>query len=134
MTPDSDGYIVIENTGDNLLSITKLRTTGSGSNGVVEISDQEATDAATRFMTAEYVPYTSETVDVEGEDQNQTETPDVETPETEESGDVTIDNPEDYESPENGGADQEQTTTSPSIGHNWISNLFNSIKNLFSRW
>lgn len=134
VTPDANGCIVVENTGDNLLSVTKLRTTGSEENGVLAISNEEAATAVVNFMAADYASYVSEPEqEDEMEEQIPSETPEIETPEMEEQGDVTIENPEDYENP-NAEEEREQIESKPSIGENWISNLFSSIKNLFARW
>lgn len=132
VTPNANGCIVVENTGDNLLSVTKLRTTGSGENGVLSISNEEAVTAAVNFMAADYAPYVSEPV--QGEEVTDQDPAEEQTPsDTEDTGDVTIDNPEDYDNPDAGQENQEQTNTKPAIEKSWIANLFNGIKNLF-RW
>ena len=138
VTPDANGCIVVENTGDNLLSVTKLRTTGSEENGVLAISNEEAATAVVNFMAADYASYVSEPEQEEepaqGEGPAQDEPSEEQIPsDTENTGDVTIDNPEDYDNPDAGQENQEQTNTKPSIGNSWITNLFDSIKNLF-RW
>lgn len=138
VTPDANGCIVVENTGDNLLSVTKLRTTGSEENGVLAISNEEAATAVVNFMAADYASYVSEPEQEEepaqGEGPEQDEPSEEQIPsDTENTGDVTIDNPEDYDNPDAGQENQEQTNTKPSIGNSWITNLFDSIKNLF-RW
>lgn len=50
VTPDSDGYITIQNTGTGLLSVTKLRIAGPSENPqVMTISEDEAVFAVRRF-------------------------------------------------------------------------------------
>lgn len=134
ITPTSDGQIVVTNTStsDNLLSITKLRTTGTGTSGVSENSLDltEAVNAVTAFKAAEYVAYESEGVaeDIWTEPE-ENETEDTEETVTVDPGDITIDNSDNYDDGEN----QEPEQTTSQVSSSWIANLFNSIKNLFSR-
>lgn len=138
VTPNSDGTIVVKNTGESLLSITKLRTTGSGTAGLAVLSEDEALNAVAGFKAAGYVDYDSQGIG-EGEFTESSEDTVVENPETPEEqvpvdtvdpDEVVIDNPDDFEN----ATEEAPSETEPSVSINWISNLFNSIKNLFSRW
>lgn len=125
VTPNTDGTIVVTNTGDKLLSITKLRTTGSGTDGLAVISEEEALNAVAAFKTASYVEYTEETI-------TEDETTGGETAGegTVDEDDIVIENPDD-----SGSQNEDNQTTGENTGsQSWISNLFNGIKNLFSRW
>lgn len=125
VTPNSDGTIVVTNTGSNLLSITKLRTTGSGTDGLAVIGQDEALNAITAFKTASYVEYTEDTL-------TEDETTGEETvgEGTVDEDDIVIENPND-----SGSQNEDNQTTEENSGfQSWISNLFNGIKNLFSRW
>ena len=125
VTPNTDGTIVVTNTGDKLLSITKLRTTGSGTDGLAVISEEEALNAVAAFKTASYVEYTEETI-------TEDETTGEETvgEGTVDEDDIVIENPDD-----SGSQNEDNQTTEENTGsQSWISNLFNGIKNLFSRW
>lgn len=138
VTPNSDGTIVVKNTGESLLSITKLRTTGSGTAGLAVLSEDEALNAVAGFKAAGYVDYDSQGIG-EGEFTESSEDTVVENPETPEEqvpvdtvdpDEVVIDNPDDFEN----ATEEAPSETEPPVSTNWISNLFNSIKNLFSRW
>lgn len=125
VTPNSEGTIVVTNTGSNLLSITKLRTTGSGTDGLAVIGQDEALNAITAFKTASYVEYTEDTL-------TEDETTGEETvgEGTVDEDDIVIENPDD-----SGSQNEDNQTTEENSGfQSWISNLFNGIKNLFSRW
>ena len=125
VTPNNDGTIVVTNTGNNLLSITKLRTTGSGTDGLAVIGQDEALNAITAFKTASYVEYTEDTL-------TEDETTGGETAGegTVDEDDIVIENPDD-----SGSQNEDNQTTGENSGfQSWISNLFNGIKNLFSRW
>lgn len=125
VTPNNDGTIVVTNTGNNLLSITKLRTTGSGTDGLAVIGQDEALNAITAFKTASYVEYAEDTL-------TEDETTGGETAGegTVDEDDIVIENPDD-----SGSQNEDNQTTEENSGfQSWISNLFNGIKNLFSRW
>lgn len=125
VTPNTDGTIVVTNTGDKLLSITKLRTTGSGTDGLAVIGQDEALNAITAFKTASYVEYAEDTL-------TEDETTGGETAGegTVDEDDIVIENPDD-----SGSQNEDNQTTGENSGfQSWISNLFNGIKNLFSRW
>lgn len=126
VTPDSNGYVTIKNNGSNLLAVTKLRTAGSGV--VTEGLDTEAAvQAYNAFSLLNVVSYDSSSVTEDELTGNEQE--DSSETVTEEPGDVEIENPEDYDDEEN----QEPEVSVPTAG-SWINQLFNSIKNLFSRW
>ena len=81
ITPNDDGLVVIKNTGDSLLSITKLRTTGNS--GVGEMDLASLMSYVAEMDTLPEVPYVDEdsdgsedggNVDIENPDQGQ-ETP-----------------------------------------------------------
>lgn len=125
VTPNNDGTIVVTNTGNSLLSITKLRTTGSGTDGLAVIGQDEALNAITAFKTASYVEYAEDTL-------TEDETTGGETAGegTVDEDDIVIENPDD-----SGSQNEDNQTTGENSGfQSWISNLFNGIKNLFSRW
>lgn len=125
VTPDSNGYVTIKNNGDNLLAVTKLRTAGSGV--VTENLDaEEAVQAYNTFSLLDVVSYDASSVTEDELTGNVSE--DSSETVTEEPGDVEIDNPEDYDNEET----QEPEESAPTSG-SWLDNLFNSIKNLFSR-
>lgn len=126
VTPDSNGYVTIKNNGSNLLAVTKLRTAGSGV--VTENLDAEAAvQAYNTFSLLNVVSYDSSSVTEDELTGNEQE--DSSETVTEEPGDVEIENPEDYDDEET----QEPEVSVPTAG-NWINQLFNGIKNLFSRW
>ena len=128
VTPAGDGTIVVKNISDNLLSITKIREAGAGEAGIVEnsLTPEMAVNAVNTFKMASYVPYENETVTDNGENDEDV----TDNAGSVEEGDVEIDNSDGYD-------DADETTQpaeKPNPVKNWISNLFNGIKNLFSRW
>ena len=128
VTPADDGTIVVKNTSDNLLSITKIREAGAGEAGIVEnsLTPEMAVNAVNTFKAASYVPYENEAVTDNGENDEDV----TDNAGSVEEGDVEIDNSDGYD-------DADETTQpaeKPNPVKNWISNLFNGIKNLFSRW
>lgn len=130
VTPN-DGKIVIKNTGDNLLSITKIRTTGTGESGISMMSIDDPVSAVMLFNAAPQVAYQS--VGATDEELTEAETPVVTEPEdnesdetvTEEPGEVIIENPD---------VSDEEPAETPSVpSNNWISDLFSRIRNIFGR-
>lgn len=115
VTPNSDGTLVVRNTGDNLLSITKLRTAGSGENGIGTISNEEAENAVTAFKAAAVVPYNAEPATEE-------ELAWQEQPAVPEAGEIIIENPE---------TSEEQTEENNSSSQSWLDDLFNGLISLF---
>ena len=90
IVPSEDGIVCIENTGDTLLAITKLRTTGE--KGVEELSDSVAIlSYANVFDNLEVVEYLPEDDNKDSSDDVSDNTP---------SGDIVIENPEEPENPD----------------------------------
>ena len=127
---DSAGnkFIVVKNTGDNLLSITKLRIAGSGESSIMSLSDEVSINAITTFKAARMVKYSATAAT--DEELTEQETPETSEPtepevtEPEEPGDVVIDNPEPEEKP----------TDKPVINTpSWINKIFNAIRGWFGR-
>lgn len=120
VTPNSEGKIVVTNSGEKILSITKLRTAGSGISGASLLSDNEALTAFTEFKAANSVSYQSkpETDEALAEQETPVVT-ETEKNETIETGNVVIKDSE------------ESKKTTVSFGNNSIKSLFNSIKSFF---
>lgn len=110
VTPTSSGKVIIRNTGNNLLSITKLRITNASSTTKV---------SASRSLLSYAQQFDSLKVVQNADDQN---TDDKD--ETLDKGDVDIDNPSD-----NDNKDDSNQGTNNSI---W-NNILNYIKNWFSK-
>lgn len=112
--PDDDGYVIIKNTGANLLSVTKLKISGDS---VTSTTDPVAVTAlmayADEFDSLPVVAYTLR--DTESEDSSETEEP--------EEGDVVIENPEET-TPE---------TPSKPVSDNWLSALLQAIHKIIRR-
>lgn len=119
--PDTNGNIVITNTGANLLAITKICTTSGGAVGA-SVTGEEAVAAVTAFSARSVVPYSAEPVETpeEPEPEAPAEPEEPETPD--EPGDVVIDNPEQPEDP-----------PAPSVGNSgsWLEKLFGVIRGWF---
>lgn len=125
VTPNN-GTITIRNTGDNLLSITKLRTTGSGTSGISMLSADQAVSAVTMFKTAPQVSYQS--LGVTDEELTEAETPAISESDetiTEEPGEVIIEN--------SNASDEEISETSTASSDRWVKDLFSKIRNIFGR-
>ncbi|MDO4491093.1 MAG: VWA domain-containing protein [Lachnospiraceae bacterium] len=111
---DGISYIAVENTGSNLLSITKLSISGfnaaQASDGIMTaaLPVENYLSAAQSFSLLPSVSY------VPGEDTE------IDTPETEGPGDVIIDN-----------GNQEETPETPAKPQTWIEKVFNTIKGWF---
>lgn len=108
ITPNEDGLVVISNTGENLLSITKLRVTGEAAVG--ETSLASLMSYMSIMDTLPEVPYVDAPVE---------ETPD----DSESSGNVDIENP-----------DQDQSQETPNQGNSFLDvlkDIFESIWNWF---
>ncbi len=133
ITPTSEGYIMVENTGSNLLSITKLRATSTEAvetNGVNEalkgispLSAEEVEEImvyAASFDSLATVAYTGTGVDEDSA---------VDTGDTYEDldgDDVVIDNPtEDTE-------EEPEETEAPNSLQSLFSSLFSTIRSWFS--
>lgn len=118
VTPAVDGTIVVKNTSDNLLSITKIREAGAGETGIVEnsLTPEMAVSAVNTFNTAAYIPYQTETVTDDTGSAGE--------------GDVEINNPDGFEDE----GEQTQPAERPNPVRDWIGGLINGIKNLFFGW
>lgn len=82
VTPSADGIVMVRNTGANLLSITKLRTTSDSedeSAGIVSASVSELLAYADTFDSLEVVEYPTDLGDVE-----------IENPDVQELGDGSV--------------------------------------------
>lgn len=82
VTPNADGIVMVKNTGENLLSITKLRTTSDSedeSAGIVGASVSELLAYADTFDSLEVVEYPTDLGDVE-----------IENPDVQELGDGSV--------------------------------------------
>ena len=104
VTPNADGLIVITNTGDSLLSITKLRTTANSEVGEMDLASLMSYMA--KMYTLPEVPYEDE---MPGG--------------SEDSGNVDIENP-----------DQDQSQETPNQGNSFmdiLKDIFESIWNWF---
>ena len=119
VTANERGFVVVENTGDNLLAITKVKTSGTGE--LVSFSLADMLSYANEFDSLNVVDYTQEPSD---EDQTVTEPSE---PSDTEDGDVVIENP--TETPDQADEVQQENPITT-----WFNKLFNGIKNLFGRW
>ena len=116
ITPTDAGYVVIKNTGDKLISITKLRVTGVADTDTQDIELQVTPELMSYAASFASLPYVDE---VENPDEN--------------TGDVTIENPE---------VPETETPSDTETGHNTVedvitnvvNSLWNSIWNGFSSW
>lgn len=82
VTPSADGIVMVKNTGENLLSITKLRTTSDSEDenaGIVCASVSELLAYADTFDSLEVVEYPTDLGDVE-----------IENPDVQELGDGSV--------------------------------------------
>ena len=80
VTPNADGYILVKNTGENLLSVTKLRTTnGNEQAGITTANVDDLLAYANTFDTLEEITYSTQPGEVE-----------IENPEVNELGDGSI--------------------------------------------
>lgn len=127
IAPNEDGYVIIKNTGDNLLSVTKLKMSGDVSEPTTFSMDVPAMMSyANSFDSLPVVTYSL--MDAEADNSGETQEPeegdvDVETPEEPEQGDVVIENPE------------EPTPEKPSspVSDSWIAELIRAIRNIIWR-
>ncbi len=119
VTANEQGFVVVENTGDNLLAITKVKTSGTGE--LVSFSLADMLSYANEFDSLNVVDYTQEPSD---EDQTVTEPSD---PSDTEEDDVVIENPSD--TPDQDDAQQQENPITT-----WFNKLISGIKNLFGRW
>ena len=136
ISPDGNGIIVVKNTGESLLSITKLRTTfapDSGASGVsfLALDDETALNTYTAFTSYSMVAYNA--APATEEELEEQEKPEVtepeepaqpETPEEEGPGEVIIENPAEPEKPADEVRDE---------FINWLTSLFNSMRKIIGR-
>ena len=120
LTPTSDGKVVIENTTDNLLSITKVRiTTKNSINGLT--ADYSLTS------TPELMSYVN-SFDTLQEEQDTTQ---KDTEDTLDKGDVDIDNPSDNNT--NTDNDKQDNNNQQNQSNNIWNKIISSIKGWFRR-
>lgn len=126
ITPNSEGYVVIKNTGDNLLSVTKLKMSGEPIESAnFSMNVDTAMAYANSFDSLPVVAYTLMDAETAAPDAGEAQEPeqgdaDIETPEEPEQGDVVIENPE------------EPAPVAPSapVSDSWISELFRAIRKI----
>lgn len=114
ITPTDEGYVVIKNTGDKLISITKLRVTGVANTDTQDIELQVTPELMSYAAGFSSLPYVDE---VEDPDEN--------------TGDVDIENPEVPENPSD--AEDGKTTIKDVIDSLWDS-IWDGFSSWFSRW
>ena len=117
------GYIYVENTGDNMLAITKLRVT-----------DGEEINTQNLFTVTDMPALMSYVADFDSlptEEPSDSEDAVVTVPDDteDETGDVVIENPDDGQQ-DNGSQDTEQNTIHNAI-HNLIDKIFSGIRSWF---
>lgn len=126
--PNSEGYVIVKNTTDNLLSVTKIKMSGESISGVATFSFDVAAvmSYADSFDSLPVKTYdlmneteasdqTSETITGGMEDDKEEQ--------ENQGGNVVIENPD----------ENQQEETVPVISDSWINKLFNSIRKLFGR-
>ena len=123
LTPTSDGNVVIENTTDNLLSITKVRiTTKNSINGLT--ADYSLTS------TPELMSYV-DTFDALQEEQDTTQ---KDTEDTLDKGDVDIDNPSDNNTnKDDNNTNKDDNKNQQTQSNNIWNKIMSSIKGWFRR-
>ncbi|MDI9241823.1 vWA domain-containing protein [Fusibacillus kribbianus] len=127
IAPNADGYVIIKNTGEQLLSVTKLKMSGDGIETTAFSMDVPAMMSyANSFDSLPVVTYSL--MDAEADNSGEPEEPEqgdvvVETPEEPEQGDVVVETPE------------EPTQEKPSspVSDSWIAELFRAIRNIIWR-
>lgn len=120
LTPTSDGKVVIENTTDNLLSITKVRITTKNS-----INGFTANYSLT--STPELISY----VNIFDTLQEEQDTTQKDTEDTLDKGDVDIDNPSDNNT--NTDNDKQDNNNQQNQSNNIWNKIISSIKGWFRR-
>lgn len=112
-------YVYIRNDGPNLLSVTKLKTTGAAEFAPVKLAD--VISYSNSFAALPVVDYTDEIVDGD-----QSEAIEPSNPSDSEAGDVVIDNPD--ETPNQGNTPVQNNPIAT-----WVNKLISGIMNLFGR-
>lgn len=128
ITPTSDGNIVVYNSGDAMIAVTKLRITGVVAPENLSLMTTPALMSYVEtFDSLEYV----ESVQEPEED---IEEPVVENPD-ENTGDVVIENPEVPQTPEEPDTEQDSQKDflSEAVNALWNS-IWNGFSSLFGRW
>ena len=120
------GYIYVENTGDNMLAVTKLRVTDSeeiDTQNLFRIADMPALMSYVADFDSLPVeePSDSEDAVVTVPDDTEDETDD-----SDQTGDVVIENPDDDNQQNDSGQNSVQNTI-----RNWIDKLFSGIRSWF---
>ncbi|MDD7389391.1 MAG: hypothetical protein PUG60_06995 [Lachnospiraceae bacterium] len=122
---DSNGNVVIKNTGNNLLSVTKLRIADTVE--VTGITAEAAVNAVNTFSLRNVVTYDAS--GIADEDISEEETPSeseseiIDESEEETSGDVVIENPEGSETP----------AEEVSNVKDWLNNLLAGLKKVLGK-
>lgn len=120
VTANETGYVMIRNTGDNLLAVTKIKMSGMAE--ITALSLPDVLSYANEFESLPTIDYTQGPAE-----DDQTESMDPSGPSDTEEGDVVIDNPE--ETPDQGDTPVQERPIAT-----WLDKLINGIKNLFGRW
>lgn len=116
------GYIYVENTGDNMLAVTKLRVTDSE-----EIDTQNLFRIADMPALMSYVAdFDSLPVEEPSDSEDAVVTVPDETDDSDQTGDVVIENPDDDNQQNDGGQNSVQNTI-----RSWIDKLFSGIRSWF---
>ena len=111
VTPDASGNVVIKNTGEGVIALTKVRTTSPETNDITFKSTKETLQAARAFAL---MPVAEEVAEVP--DSGET---------TVDQDDVVIENPDQNEGTQGGG------NLIKNVIHNAFKNVFDSIFNWF---
>lgn len=128
ITPTSDGNIVVYNSGDAMIAVTKVRITGvADTQSLSLMTTPELMSYVETFDSLEYVESVQEL-------EEDTEEPVVENPD-ENTGDVVIENPEVPQTPEETDTEQDSQNDSLSESTNALWNsIWNGFSSLFGRW
>ena len=133
ITPSSDGYIVVKNSGNNMLAITKLRTTGGEAADIPDtqnlfaISDMPALMSYVAEFDSLPVVGASDDTGIELPEEPEEETTDevTEVPEESQTGNVVIENPD---------SDSQQNANDQNNAQNAIRNLIDRIFSGIRSW
>ena len=125
ITPSSDGYVVVENSGPGMLALTKLRTTGSG--------EADTQDLFTISDVPALMSYIADFDTLPAEEPSDTEDTGIVIPDDTEdatdddaqTGDVVIENPDDGQQGNNSQNNVQNTI------RNWIDKIFSGIRSWF---
>lgn len=123
------GYIYVENTGENMLAVTKLRMTDSeeiDTQNLFRITDMPALMSYVADFDSLPIEEPSDSDDTVITVPDDTED---QTDDSDQTGDVVIENPDDGQQ-DNGSQDTEQNTIHNAI-HNLIDKIFSGIRSWF---